>query len=94
MSLLGPPEPYGPWVPAMPDCDRGDGSLSKVIAATLHRGDGALGRAAARRRAHLERRLEEGRWEAAEVRTALGLPMGATVPEVVAAIRALRDVRR
>ncbi len=95
MSLLGPHVPVTGWTAApavaSPDCDTLHLHLVSTVAVRLlHRGGSLhpLGQELAEARDHFAARLLEGRSEAAEVRYALGLPMTATLPDVLAAIKA------
>lgn len=95
MSLLGPPEPVGPWVPQaamLPPTEDADAlrALVTLLAVLARRARPTHDEqdAALRAQRHLGARLLEGRSEAAVVRYALGLPLEATRGEVLAAIRA------
>lgn len=94
MSLLGPPEPIGPWVPepatVLPTEDAAAFDvLLRLLATLARRGRPTMDEQRDARMAwqRLGSRLLEGRVEAAEIRHALGLPMTATRGEVLAAIR-------
>jgi len=95
MSLLGPHVPVVGWTSTaatrMPDEDMAASvDLARVAIALLGRSKGLheLGQRASRARDYFDARVFEGRHEAAEVRRALGLPMSAELPDVLAAIRA------
>ena len=96
MSLLGPHVPVSGWTPAgIGAPPQADASCMCVLlnasSEMLHRGRKgvrALGRDLADAYQYLDARLLEGRNEAAQVRYALGLPMAAELPEVLAAIKA------
>ena len=94
MSLPGPHVPVTGWTAApavaIPDCDTIELQIVGTVAVRLlHRGGSLhpLGQELAEARDHFAARLLEGRNEAAEVRYALGLPMSATVEQVVCAIK-------
>lgn len=93
MSLLGPHRPVTGWTAAAEEPDADARHLRTVlqIAAMLVRRERpthAQGVELCNALDYFRARLEEGRHEAAEVRYALGLPMTAELPEVLAAIRA------
>ena len=95
MSLLGEHEPVTEWVPVevgrTPARDEAALSSALRVAATLLRSPTRyreMGVELGDAQKWLRLRLEEGRREAAEVRFALGLPMTATLGDVLTAIRA------
>ena len=94
MSLLGLSELAGVWIPEAaahaPDEDRTSLHVVCSLASEMLQRGGkwhAAGQLLADAYRHLDARLLEGRVEAAEVRYALGLPMSATVEQVVCAIK-------